>query len=100
MREAAHLHVPLTVMSVHPAPVRPATQIYWNVPDLPDRSFDPGITRMGLRKMVDEVAESLGETPPEVVVNVITGVGRPGRLTGRSCRDPAFVLMTRDERRN
>jgi nucleotide-binding universal stress UspA family protein len=73
MREAAHHHVPLTVMTVHPAPVRPATQIYWNVPDLPDKSFDPEVARMALQKMVDEAAEDLGETRPEVIVSVTTG---------------------------
>ena len=73
MREAARHHVPLTVMTVHPAPVRPATQIYWNVPDLPDRSFDPETARTALQKMVDEVAKNLGETPPEIIVNVTTG---------------------------
>ena len=73
MREAAQHHVPLTVMTVRPAPVRPATQIYWNVPDLPDRSFDPEIARMALQKMADEVAHDLGEAPPDVIVTVTTG---------------------------
>ena len=73
MREAAHHHVPLKVMTVRPAPVRPATQIYWNIPDLPDRSFDPETARMALQKMVDEVAKDLGETPPEIIVSVTTG---------------------------
>jgi|SRR5262252_5786991 len=73
MREAAHHHVPLTVMTVHPAPVRPATQIYWNVPELPDKSFDPEIARTRLQQMVDEVAKNLGETPPDVTVSVTTG---------------------------
>jgi nucleotide-binding universal stress UspA family protein len=73
MREAVHHHVPLTVMTVRPASVRPATEIYWNVPNLPDRSFDPEIARTALQKMVDEVAEDLGEAPPEVIVSVTTG---------------------------
>jgi nucleotide-binding universal stress UspA family protein len=73
MREAAHHHVPLTVMTVHPGPVRPATQVYWNVPNLPDKSFDPEIARTALQEMVDEVAKDLGETPPEVTVSVATG---------------------------
>jgi nucleotide-binding universal stress UspA family protein len=73
MREAAHHHVPLTVMTVRPAPVRPATQIYWNIPDLPDKSFDPESARTALQKMVDEAAKDLGETPPEIIVSVTTG---------------------------
>ena len=73
MREAAHHHVPLTVMTVHSGPVRPATEIYWNIPDLPDRSFDPEHLRTAVQEMVDTVAKEIGETPPEVTVNVITG---------------------------
>ena len=91
MREAAHHHVPLTVMTVHPAPVRPATQIYWNVPDLPDRSFDPESTRMALQKMVDEVAEGLGETPPEVIVSVTTG--DPGEELVRASQDADMLVV-------
>ena len=37
LREAAQHHAPLTVMTVHPAPVRPATRIFWAVPDLARR---------------------------------------------------------------
>ena len=73
MREAAHHHVPLTVMTVHSGPVRPATEIYWNIPELPDRSFDPEHLRAALQEMVDTVAKEIGETPPEVTVNVTTG---------------------------
>lgn len=73
MHEAAHHHVPLTVMTIHPAPVRPATEIYWNVPDLPDRSFDPEHLRTAVQEMVDTVAKEIGETPPEVIMNVTTG---------------------------
>jgi nucleotide-binding universal stress UspA family protein len=73
MREAAHHHVPLTVMTVHAAPARPATQIYWNVPNLPDRSYDPGPVRAAVQEMVDTAAKEIGETPPEVTINVTTG---------------------------
>ena len=91
MREAAHHNVPLTVMTVHPAPVRPATQIYWNVPDLPDRSFDPEIARTALQKMVDEVAEDLGEAPPEVIVTVTTG--DPAEELVRASQDADMLVV-------
>ena len=91
MREAARHHVPLTVMTVHPAPVRPATQIYWNVPDLPDRSFDPEHTRMALQKMADEVAEGLGEAPPEVIVTVTTG--DPAEELVRASQDADMLVV-------
>jgi nucleotide-binding universal stress UspA family protein len=91
MREAAQHHVPLTVMTVRPAPVRPATQIYWNVPDLPDRSFDPEIARTALQKMVDEVAKDLGEAPPEVIVSVITG--DPAEELVRASQDADMLVV-------
>ena len=91
MREAAHHNVPLTVMTVRPTPVRPATEIYWNVPDLPDRSFDPEIARTALQKMVDEVAKDLGEAPPEVIVSVITG--DPAEELVRASQDADMLVV-------
>jgi nucleotide-binding universal stress UspA family protein len=35
MREAVKHHLPLTVMSIHPPPARPATSIYWGVHSYP-----------------------------------------------------------------
>jgi len=91
MREAAHHHVPLTVMMVQPPPVRPATQIYWNLPNLPDRSFDPETARMALQKMVDEVAAGLGEAPPEVIVSVTTG--DPAEELVRASQDADMLVV-------
>jgi nucleotide-binding universal stress UspA family protein len=91
MREAAHHHVPLTVMTVRPAPVRPATQIYWNIPDLPDKSFDPETARTALQQMVDEVAKDLGEAPPEVIVSVTTG--DPAEELVRASRDADMLVV-------
>jgi len=91
MREATHHHVPLTVMMVQPPPVRPATQIYWNLPNLPDRSFDPEIARMALQKMVDEVAAGLGEAPPEVIVSVTTG--DPAEELVRASQDADMLVV-------
>jgi len=91
MREAAHHHVPLTVMMVQPPPIRPATQIYWNLPNLPDRSFDPETARMALQKMVDEVAAGLGEAPPEVIVSVTTG--DPAEELVRASQDADMLVV-------
>jgi hypothetical protein len=63
MREAVKHHVPLTVMSVHPAPARPATRIYWAVPTHPENSFDPELARMAVQEFVDKVASEIGGTP-------------------------------------
>ena len=91
MHEAAHHHIPLTVMTVHQAPVRPATEIYWNVPDLPDRSFDPEPLRAAAQEMVDTVAKETGEIPPEVTVNVATG--DPAQELVKASRDARMVVV-------
>ena len=73
MREAAHHHLPLTVITVHPAPIRPATRIYWPVPDLPDHTYDAQLARKALREFVDQIAADLGGTVPEITVIVAMG---------------------------
>jgi nucleotide-binding universal stress UspA family protein len=72
MREAAVHHVLLTVIAVHPASVRPATRIYWNVPDYAS-NFDPEPTRKAVQELVDSVAGEMTEAPPEVTVSVVRG---------------------------
>jgi nucleotide-binding universal stress UspA family protein len=73
MREAAHHDVPLTVMTVHPGPVRPATQIYWDIPNLPEDSHTLEHIRAAVGQFTDKVANELGEAAPEVTVNVTRG---------------------------
>jgi len=73
MREAGKHDLPLTVLSVHPAPVRPATGIYWGVRSYPEASYDPELARMATQQFVDEVAADIGEKAPEVTVSVATG---------------------------
>ncbi len=73
LHEAAHHHVTLTVMAVHPGPARPATHIYWNVPELPENSFDPEHARMELQTFVDKLAMDTGDMPPEIIVKVTRG---------------------------
>ena len=73
MREAALRRAPLEVVTVHPAPARPATRIYWGIPTYPENSFDPEAARMAVQEFVDKVANETGETVPEVTVSVVTG---------------------------
>ena len=72
MREAVKHHLPLTVMSIHPPPARPATSIYWGVHSYPENSFDPEIARMAVQQFVDKVAGEIGEVP-DITVSVGTG---------------------------
>jgi len=73
MREAARRHLPLTVVTVHPNPVRPAARIYWAEPDLPGDDVDLELIRKKIQEIVDEAASDLGGPAPEVTVKVVTG---------------------------
>jgi nucleotide-binding universal stress UspA family protein len=73
MREAAVHHLPLNVVTVHPAPARPATEIFWGIRSYPENSFDPELARAGVQQFVEKVAHEIGETAPEVIVSVVTG---------------------------
>jgi nucleotide-binding universal stress UspA family protein len=78
-------------MAVHQGSPRPATEIYWNVPDLPDRSFDPEPLRTAVEEMVDTVAKEIGETAPEVAVSVIAG--DPTEELVRASQDADMVVV-------
>ena len=73
MQEAVLRHVPLTVLTVHPDPVRPATGIYWGLRTYPENSFDPDLVRAAVQEFVAKVASEIGGTVPEVTVSVATG---------------------------
>jgi nucleotide-binding universal stress UspA family protein len=73
VREAARHGMPLTVMSVRPAPVRPATHIFWNMPVLEEDSHELDQARAALREFVDKVVNETGETAPDITVTVVTG---------------------------
>ena len=49
MREAVQRHLPLTVMTIQPDPVRPATGIYWGVH--PGNSFKPELAQKSLQEI-------------------------------------------------
>jgi nucleotide-binding universal stress UspA family protein len=91
LREAVHHNVPLTVMTVHPGPVRPATQIYWDVPNLPEDSHNLEHIRSAVREFVDKVANEIGETVPEVTVNVTTG--DPAQELVNASRDADLLVV-------
>src|SRR5271169_4664935 len=91
MREAVQHHVPLTVMTVRPAPVRPATRIFWAVPDLPDNSHDPELARKALQEFADKVANEIGETGPEVTVSV--SAGDPAEELVKASRDADMLVV-------
>jgi nucleotide-binding universal stress UspA family protein len=73
MREAAKHQLPLTVMSIHPPPVRPVTGIYWGLRNYPENSFDPELARRAVQDFVDKLASETGGAPPETTVSVLVG---------------------------
>jgi nucleotide-binding universal stress UspA family protein len=73
MREAAQRRIPLTVVTVHPNPARPAARIYWAEPDLPGDDVDLELIRKRIQEIVDEAMGDLGGPAPEVVVKVVAG---------------------------
>ena len=73
MHEAVLRHAPLTVMTVRPAPVRPATMSFWGLPTLPDGGSDQEQARRAVQEFADKAASEISETAPQVTVNVTTG---------------------------
>ena len=91
LREAAHRHLPLTVVSVRPAPVRPATDIYWAVPDLPADARDEEAELQALREFVDKVADETGETVPDI--SLLMEKGDPAEELIRASRDADLLVV-------
>jgi nucleotide-binding universal stress UspA family protein len=91
MQEAVLRHVPLTVLTVHPDPVRPATGIYWGLRTYPENSFDPDLVRAAVQEFVDKVASEIGGTVPEVTVSVATGDAAEELL--RASRDADMLVV-------
>jgi nucleotide-binding universal stress UspA family protein len=81
MRQAAQQQVPLTALTVRPAPVRPATGIYWGLRAYPEDNHNPEVARKAIEQIVEQARNEIGETRAQVTVNVVTG-------------DPAEELIT------
>lgn len=73
LREAALHHLPLTVMTVHSPEVRPATGSYWGLHNLAEESFSREQARQAVRDFAEKVASEIGETMPDLTVNVAVG---------------------------
>jgi nucleotide-binding universal stress UspA family protein len=91
MREAVQHRVPLTVITVHPLPVRPATRIYWAEPDLPEAESDLEFTRKQVQDFIAGVASEIGPPTPEVTVSVVTG--DPAEELVRASRDADMLVL-------
>lgn len=91
MRQAAQQHVPLTVMTVRPDPVRPVTEIYWGAHAYPEDSHNPEVARKAIEEIVEQARNDIGETAPQVTVSVVTG--DPAEELIKASRDADLVVV-------
>jgi nucleotide-binding universal stress UspA family protein len=101
MREAAYHHVPLTVMTVRPDSARPASEVFWGLPELPDDRGDLELLRTRVQRSADKIASEIGVTVPELTVRVVTGhaagelvkASHDADLVVVGCRGGGGILM-------
>jgi nucleotide-binding universal stress UspA family protein len=91
LREAARHSMPVTVISVHPSPVRPATDIYWAVPDLPADPRNEEVELNALRQFVDKTATETGETVPGI--SLVVETGDPAEKLIEASRDADLLVV-------
>jgi nucleotide-binding universal stress UspA family protein len=91
MLEAVVRHLPLTVMSVRSASVRPATEAFWPAPIYPDNNDDLELARAAVGQLVAKVAGDIGETAPDVLVCVLRG--DPARELLRESSDAELLVV-------
>ena len=91
LREAARQAMPLTVISVRPTPVRPATDIYWAVPDLPVDTRGEEAELQALREFVNKIADETGETLPDITV--VMEKGDPAEELIKASRDADLLVV-------
>jgi nucleotide-binding universal stress UspA family protein len=89
--EAAQHHVPLTVINVAPGPPRPATHVYWNMPELPEGGLSSAQARASVQEFVDKVAHEVGETTADVTIMVVTG--DPAEQLIRASHDADLLVV-------
>ena len=91
MRQAAQQQVPLTVLAVRPDPVRPVTGVYWGVRTYPEDAHNPEVVRTAIQAIVEQARNEIGETAPQVTVNVVTG--DPAEELIKASRDADLVVV-------
>src|ERR1039458_10798106 len=87
MQEAVLRHVPLTVMTVRPDPVRPATTIYWGLHTLPEISRNLDLVQKAVQEFVDKAASEIGGAQAGGTPSA--GPGGPAGELGKGCRQTA-----------
>lgn len=91
VREAALHNALLTVVTVCPVPVQPATRIYWPSLNLPENPDDLEYARKAVQELVDEAVSGLGEPMPGAVVIAVRG--NPAQELIRQARDANLLVV-------
>ncbi len=91
MREAGLRHVALAVVTVLPAPVLPATRIYWAARAEPDTGAGLELVEKAIREFVDTAGAGLGGPVPAVTVAVTTG--SPVEELVKASRDADLLVV-------
>ena len=91
MRQAAQQRVPLTVLEVRPDPVRPVTGVYWGVRAYPQDTHNLEVTRKAIQAIVEQAGNEIGETAPQVTVNVVAG--DPAEELVKASRDADMIVV-------
>jgi nucleotide-binding universal stress UspA family protein len=91
MREAVLHQAPLTVLTVRPAAVRPATMSFWGLRAYSGSSDDENLVRRAVRELVDDVAREIGGTTPAVTISVTSG--NPAEELVNASRDADMLVV-------
>jgi nucleotide-binding universal stress UspA family protein len=91
IRQAAQQQVPLTVLAVRPDPVRPVTGVYWGVHAYPEDPHNPEVAQKAIQGIVEQAGKEIGETAPQVTVNVVTG--DPAEELINASRDASMIVV-------
>ncbi len=91
MHEAALRKVPLTVVTVRPRPVRPATAVFWGLHQYAENDDDDVLTRNAVQELVDKVANETSATPSEVAIRVSSG--NPAEELVNASRDADMLVV-------
>jgi nucleotide-binding universal stress UspA family protein len=92
VQEAARRHLSLRVLTVRPPALRPATHIFWNIPDDLEEE-EPDGERKAVQDFVSLVARETGDAIPEITVELVTG--DPAEQLIRASREAELLVVGR-----
>jgi len=93
MQEAVLRQLPLTVMTVIPAQVRPATEIYWGIGSYTPNRINEDQVRTALQDLSEKAGSEIGGTIPEITVSV--AAGNPAEELVTASRDADILVLGR-----